>query len=85
MKKEEIAEAINEFFGFEVNWSKVSKEDLQKIYDFLNKPENVIGRMIEIMGVDEFIKVANNTILHKIVDEKPVRKLFKEFLLGGGR
>jgi len=82
MKKEEIIEALNEFFGFEVNWSKMSREDLQKIYGFLNDPKNIIGRLIDIMGVDDFIKTANNTILHKIVDERPVRKLLKELLLG---
>jgi hypothetical protein len=82
MKKDEIVEALNEFFGFEVNWSKMSREDLQKIYDFLNDPKNVIGRLIDVMGVDEFIKTANNTILHKLVDERPVRKFLKELLLG---
>jgi len=82
MKKEEIIEALNEFFGFEINWSKMSREDLQKIYGFLNDPKNIIGRLIDIMGVDDFIKTANNTILHKIVDERPVRKLLKELLLG---
>jgi len=80
MKKEEIVEALNEFFGFEVRWDKLSKEELQKIYEFLNKPENIVGRLIDLMGIDEFIKTTNNTIMHKIVDEKPVRKLIKELL-----
>jgi len=80
MKKEEIVEALNEFFGFEVRWDKLSKDDLQKLYEFFNKPENIIGKLIDALGIDEFIKTANNTIMHKIVDEKPVRKLIKELL-----
>jgi len=82
MKKDEIIDALNEFFGMEINWDKLNKSDLQKLYDFLNKPENIIGRLIDIMGIEEFIKTANNTILHKIVDERPVRKLLKDLLLG---
>jgi hypothetical protein len=82
MKKEEVIEALNEFFGFEVKWEKLSKEELMKIYDFLNDPQKIIGRMIEIMGIEEFIKTANNTILHRIVDERPIRKLLKDLLLG---
>jgi len=82
MKKEEIGEALNEFFGFEVRWKNVPKEDMQKIYEFINDPQKILGRMIDIMGIDEFIKVANNTIMHKLVDERPVRKILKELLLG---
>jgi len=82
MKKEEVIEALNEFFGFEVKWEKLSKEELIRVYEFLNDPQKIIGRMIEIMGIEEFIKTANNTMLHKIVDERPIRKLLKELLLG---
>jgi len=82
MKKEEVIEALNEFFGFEVKWEKLSKEELIRVYEFLNDPQRIIGRMIEIMGIEEFIKTANNTMLHKIVDERPIRKLLKELLLG---
>jgi len=53
-----------------------------KIYEFLNDPQKIISRVIDIMGIDEFVKTTNNTILHKLVDEKPVRKLLKDLLLG---
>ena len=81
MKKEEIIEALNEFFGFEVKWDKLSRDELMKIYEFLNSPHKIISRIVEIMGIDEFIKTVNNTILHKIVDEKPIRKILKDLLL----
>ena len=84
MRKEEIIEGLNEFFGFEVKWDKLSKEDLQKLYEFFNKPENVIRRLIDLMGTEEFIKTSNNVILHKIVDERPIRKLLKDWLFGRG-
>jgi len=82
MRKEEVVEALNEFFGFEVKWDKLSKDELMKIYEFLNDPQKIISRVIDIMGIDEFVKTTNNTILHKLVDEKPVRKLLKDLLLG---
>ena len=82
MKKDEIVDILNDFFGFNINWDKLNKNDLQKLYDFLNNPENIIGKLIDIMGVEEFIKTSNNVILHKIVDKRPVRKLLKDLLLG---
>jgi len=82
MKKEDVVEALNEFFGFEVKWEKLSRDELMKIYEFLNDPAKIISRLIELMGIEEFVKTANNTILHKIVDERPIRKLLKELLLG---
>jgi len=81
MKKEEIIGTLNEFFGFEVKWDKLNKEELQKIYEFLNDPQKIIGRLIELMGIEDFVKTVNNTVLHKLVDEKPFRKLLKELLL----
>jgi len=82
MKKEEIIGTLNEFFGFEVKWDKLNKEELQKIYEFLNDPQKIIGRLIELMGIEDFVKTVNNTVLHKLVDEKPFRKFLKELLLG---
>lgn len=80
MKKEDIVSILNEFFGFEANWSKMSKDDLMKIYEFLNEPKNIINRLIDIMGYDKLLQTVNNTILHRVVDEKPIRKLIKSIL-----
>lgn len=85
MSKEEIVSALNEFFGIKLRWDKMPKEDLQRLYDFLNKPENLIRRLIDVMGYEEFVKTTNNTILHKIVDERPLRRTLKELLLGAER
>ena len=80
-----MEEVLNEFFGFEVKWSKLPKEDLQRLYDFFNNPENIISRLLKVMGIDEFVRVTSNTVMHRIVDEKPARKLLKDLLIGGGR
>jgi len=82
LRKDEMVGSLNEFLDLDINWSKLSKEDLNKIYEFFNDPKNVIKQLIDAMGLEEFIRTCNDVIAIKVVESKPVRRLINELLFG---
>ena len=82
--KKEITSTLNEFFGLDINWERLSKTDLEKLYNFLNNPKNIIHRLVDILGAEEYIKLSNDVFAEKLVQKRPVRTLLKELLFGRG-
>jgi len=82
VKKEEMAELINEFLGVDVDWKKMPKTELEKLYKFLNNPRDIISRLIDTMGTEEFLKCLKEVYALKVVESKPVRNFLKSMLFG---
>jgi len=80
MRKEEVCELLNEFFDTDINWSKLSKDDLMKLYDIINDPEKLIDRMVSVMGAEKFLDVLMDYAKKKALEKKPIRTLIKSLL-----
>lgn len=78
MKKEDIESKLNEFFGFEVDWRRLPKSDLEKLYEFVKDPENVLKRLLQILGFDEFVEVIGGLLAKEVLHKKPLRNFLEK-------
>ena len=77
MKKEELSECLREFLKTDIQFEKLTRDDLNKLYNLFNEPENIIGILIEQLGIENFISLSNNIIKIKILEKKPIRNILK--------
>lgn len=80
--KEEIGEELNELLGLDVNWKNMSKKDLEKLHNFLSEPKNIIKKLLEVLGWEEFIRNANDVFVYQIVEKRPLRSMLKDRIFG---
>lgn len=81
MKKEEMAERLRDFLDTDIKFEKLTTDDLKKLYNLFDDPENIIEILLDRMGIERFINVTNTVIKKKIIESKPIRKLLKNLLL----
>ena len=82
LSKAEKSELLNELLGTEIDFTKLSNQDLDTLFQLFNEPSELFYRIIEHSGIETFIEHANKAIKRKIVESKPIRNLLKELLLG---
>ena len=80
LSKDEIAERLREFLELDIKFEKLPKDDLMKLYELFDNPENIIRILLDKMGIERYIETSNTVIKKKIIESKPVKTLLKKFL-----
>jgi len=80
MRKGEVSELLNEFFGTEINWQKLSKDELMQIYNIINEPDKLLDRLYNVLGSEKFIEVSIDFAKKKALEARPFRKFIKAML-----
>ena len=81
LSKDEIAERLREFLGLDIKFEKLPKDDLMKLYELFDNPENIIRILLDKMGIERYIEISNTVIKKKIIESKPIKTLFKKIIL----
>jgi len=80
MNKDVMSERLREFLGLDIKFEKLPKDDLKKLYDFFNDPENIIRVLIDRLGIEKFIETSNTVIKKKIIESRPLKTLLKKLI-----
>jgi len=81
MKKEEVSEKLNILMKSDIDFKKLTKEDLEKLYNYFNDPQNILNSLFEILGPEKFIEELKKFVINKGLEEKPIRKILRELIL----
>jgi len=80
LSKDEMAERLREFLELDIRFEKLPKDDLKKLYELFDNPENIIKMLIDKMGIEKYIETSNTVIKKKIIESKPVKTLLRKLL-----
>jgi len=84
-KKEMYEKLLNEIFGTQIKWSKLSLEELTQLATVLANPEPLIRRLggvpKEEAALSPFVEMIKRIVYEY---EGPFVKLFRKYVLGRG-
>lgn len=70
MRKDELAEKLNELLGVDVEWKKLSLKDLEKIYDALTSEKVVVLALKLIKGKTAKLSEKISTLMAELGEEE---------------
>jgi len=79
MKKQELCDSLEKIIPG-IDFSKLNKIELMKMYEFFDHEENLLMIVINSLGVEEYIKTSQKLIKEKILESRPLKNLLKELL-----
>ncbi len=79
-KKKEYSKVLNEIFETDIDWTKLSLNDLEKLTGVLEDQEKVIKVFLKLVDIEELIEKFGARILKEILKKSSTLKTGLEFI-----
>jgi len=66
MDKKEASKLLNEIFGTDIRWEKLSKSELEQLTDVLNDPRKVIKITLKLVSVEDLENEITKVVIKKV-------------------